>query len=77
MRSPCRRERLLALIKPWADCRREWVLRLGDWCIEHDALTDVALEDVAHRICVRFWSERRINRQNRALRAAQQPEAGT
>lgn len=65
-----RRERLLAFIKPWADCRPAYRLRLGDVGIRHCWLTDEALEMIAGRICRDFWFERKINRQNRAISAA-------
>ncbi len=70
MRFTDRRERLLAFIQPWADCRRQYACRMGDARLPFECLTDQALEALADRICRDFWFERKLNRRNRAIHAA-------
>lgn len=68
--SPARRAHRFAQVKAWADCRRQYVLRIGDRVIGFDCLTDDAFQDLRDRIASDVKWERQRNRRERAQRAA-------
>lgn len=68
-----RRERLLRFIDYVGADRRQYVVTIGDCRVKRDALTDDMLEQLAERVRLDFWFERKINRQNRAIYASRRP----
>ena len=54
-----RRTRLIAGLKPWADARPHYRLRLGHAVLPFEALTDDALAELRSRIARDVRSERR------------------
>lgn len=63
-----RRTLRLAQVKAWADCRRQYLLRVGDRVVGYDALTDEAFQDLRDRIASDVRWERRENSRARARR---------
>lgn len=56
------RERRIAGLKPWADCRPHYALKLGGARLPFDVLTDDALADLRSTIAHDVRRERRNRR---------------
>lgn len=70
MNPETRRERLLRFANQTSvdTGHRQWSLKLGDLRLPYSILTGEALEDLCERMVRDFWTCKRSNRLNRAIR---------
>ena len=71
-----RRARVLRFLAPWTARDGGYEVRVGSARLSPEILTDDALEDLAARVVVDFWSHRRRVRLNRPAFVADAIRAG-
>ena len=71
-----RRARLLRFLAPWTSRDGGYEVRVGRTRLSAEVLSDDALEDLAARVVIDFWGDRRRVRLNRPLYVAEAIRAG-